>query len=68
VAAEPTPAWISIPGLLIVTALVLFARQQAHTTHGDQIRQRLRFFKVGARRGDLQRSSFLSASAGNLLC
>ena len=25
VAAEPTPAWISIPGLLIVTALVLFA-------------------------------------------
>jgi hypothetical protein len=24
VAAEPTPAWISIPGLLIVTALVLF--------------------------------------------
>src|SRR2546422_1748921 len=25
VVAEPTPAWISIPGLLIVTALVLFA-------------------------------------------
>lgn len=25
VAAEPTPAWISVPGLLIVTALVLFA-------------------------------------------
>ncbi len=25
VAAEPTPAWISIPGLLIVTTLVLFA-------------------------------------------
>jgi ABC-type transport system involved in multi-copper enzyme maturation permease subunit len=25
VAAAPTPAWISIPGLLIVTALVLFA-------------------------------------------
>jgi len=25
VAASPTPAWISIPGLLIVTALVLFA-------------------------------------------
>jgi hypothetical protein len=25
VAAEPTPAWISIPGLLVVTALVLFA-------------------------------------------
>ncbi|MFS8086839.1 MAG: hypothetical protein ACMG6H_14490 [Acidobacteriota bacterium] len=25
VAAEPTPAWISIPGLVIVTALVLFA-------------------------------------------
>lgn len=25
VAAEPTPAWISIPGLLIVTALVLLA-------------------------------------------
>jgi hypothetical protein len=25
VAVEPTPAWISIPGLLIVTALVLFA-------------------------------------------
>ena len=25
VAAEPTPAWISIPGLLIVTAVVLFA-------------------------------------------
>ena len=24
VAAEPTPAWISVPGLLIVTALVLF--------------------------------------------
>src|SRR5204862_3794387 len=24
VVAEPTPAWISIPGLLIVTALVLF--------------------------------------------
>jgi hypothetical protein len=23
VVAEPTPAWISIPGLLIVTALVL---------------------------------------------
>jgi len=23
--AEPTPAWISIPGLLIVTALVLIA-------------------------------------------
>jgi hypothetical protein len=22
--AEPTPAWISIPGLLIVTVLVLF--------------------------------------------
>jgi len=25
VVAEPTPAWISIPGLIIVTALVLFA-------------------------------------------
>jgi hypothetical protein len=25
VAAQPTPAWISVPGLLIVTALVLFA-------------------------------------------
>src|SRR5207237_6303990 len=25
VVAQPTPAWISIPGLLIVTALVLFA-------------------------------------------
>lgn len=25
VAVEPTPAWISVPGLLIVTALVLFA-------------------------------------------
>src|SRR6185295_8289974 len=25
VIAEPTPAWISVPGLLIVTALVLFA-------------------------------------------
>ena len=25
VVAEPTPAWISIPGMLIVTALVLFA-------------------------------------------
>ena len=25
VVAEPTPAWIAIPGLLIVTLLVLFA-------------------------------------------
>jgi hypothetical protein len=25
VVAEPTPAWISVPGLLIVTVLVLFA-------------------------------------------
>jgi hypothetical protein len=25
VVAEPTPAWISIPGLLIVTVLVLIA-------------------------------------------
>jgi hypothetical protein len=25
VIAEPTPAWISVPGLLIVTALVLIA-------------------------------------------
>jgi len=24
VVAEPTPAWISVPGLLIVTLLVLF--------------------------------------------
>lgn len=31
VAAEPTPAWLAIPGLLILSALVLaYAAKQAH--------------------------------------
>ncbi len=41
VLVEPTPAWISVPSLLLFTGVVLLARQPPHSPYGDQLCRRI---------------------------
>ena len=42
VVAEPTPAWIAVPSLIVVTVLVLIVAELPHSPHGNSLRQRLK--------------------------
>jgi hypothetical protein len=39
--AEPTPAWIAVPSLVIVTIIVSCNRELSHPAYGNSLRQRL---------------------------
>ena len=41
VLVEPTPAWISVPSLLLFTGVVLFLAEPPHPPDGDQLCRRL---------------------------